>query len=154
MVDYCIVSVQQPGEQNWYPYITSSKLRNLTIIIEIQNIGPDVRCIPTWTPFAQPCYESFSLPNSAMDGNLLVTADPERPEDAINQLASFRKLEYKQPANFSFLALPISKTFYCSLPFPPWDLSKEKKFDLKKNKKKITRRPPHQKCMISLYLTV
>jgi hypothetical protein len=50
-----------------------------------------------------------------MDGNLLVTADPERPEDAINQLASFRGLENKHTATFDFLALPIFKKMYCSL---------------------------------------
>jgi hypothetical protein len=52
-----------------------------------------------------------------MDGNLLITADPERPEDAVNQLASFRKLEYKQTATFSFLALAIFEEK--NLLFPP-----------------------------------
>ena len=52
-----------------------------------------------------------------MDGNLLITADPERPEDAVNQLASFRKLVYKQTATFSFLALAIFEIFIVPSPF-------------------------------------
>jgi hypothetical protein len=72
-----------------------------------------------------------------MDGDLLITADPERPEDAINQLASFRKLEYKQTATFAFLALPIFKKIYSSLPFTlPETIRKGKKIQLKKKLEK------------------
>jgi hypothetical protein len=66
-----------------------------------------------------------------MDGNLLVTADSERPEDAINQLASFRKLEYKQTATFSFLALAIFEKILLSPPlYSPCDNKLRKKIQL------------------------
>jgi hypothetical protein len=66
-----------------------------------------------------------------MDGNLLVTADPERPEHAINQLTSFRGLENKQTATFNFLALAIFENFFL---FPPLYSS----CDNKQRKKNLT----------------
>jgi hypothetical protein len=120
------VDYTTPWETNWYPYFTSSKPYN-------NYIGLEHKFVPTWTSFVQPCYDGFCLPNSAMNRNLLVTADPERPEDAINQLASFRELENKQTATFSLLALHIFQKNYCFLPFTlPATISKGKKFDLKK----------------------
>jgi hypothetical protein len=78
-----------------------------------------------------------------MDGNLLVTADSERPEDAINQLASFRKVENKQTATFSFLAIVILKKFISFPPlYSPCENKQRKKIQLEKNRKKHSKTTP------------